>query len=75
MITARVTSKGQVTLPKEIREKLGIEAGAKIRFEEKDGEIFIKKEVKRSPFTKWMGYFKEKKGESPDEIVEELRGR
>jgi hypothetical protein len=27
MITAKVTSKGQVTIPKEIREKLGVHPG------------------------------------------------
>jgi len=24
---------------------------------------------------KWMGYLKDKKGQSPDEIIEKLRGR
>ncbi|MGH9429068.1 MAG: AbrB/MazE/SpoVT family DNA-binding domain-containing protein, partial [Terriglobia bacterium] len=28
-----MTSKGQVTLPKEIRDKLGLKAGSKIDFE------------------------------------------
>ncbi|MDI6890895.1 MAG: AbrB/MazE/SpoVT family DNA-binding domain-containing protein [Thermodesulfovibrionales bacterium] len=75
MVTAKVTSKGQITIPKEIREKLGIGPGEEICFEEKEGTIFIKKEVKESPFNEWMGYLKRKKGRSPDEIVEELRGR
>ncbi|MGH8650854.1 MAG: AbrB/MazE/SpoVT family DNA-binding domain-containing protein [Gammaproteobacteria bacterium] len=30
---ATLTSKGQVTLPKEIRDKLGLKAGSKIDFE------------------------------------------
>lgn len=75
MIRAKVTSKGQVTFPKEIRKRLGLETGDEIRFEEKEGEIFIRKEVKKSPFDKWMGYFKNKRAESPDDIIEELRGR
>lgn len=33
MNKATVTSKGQVTLPKEIRERLGIERGDKLLFE------------------------------------------
>lgn len=36
----RVTSKGQVTIPKEVREKLGIEPGDEVGFRE-DGEAFI----------------------------------
>ncbi len=36
MITAKVTSKGQVTIPKEIREILGVHPGEEVGFEEKD---------------------------------------
>ncbi len=35
MITAKVTSKGQITLPKKIREKLGVHPGEELGFEEK----------------------------------------
>jgi antitoxin PrlF len=31
-IEAKVTSKGQVTLPKELRKRLGIQNGSRIRF-------------------------------------------
>lgn len=31
-VEATVTSKGQVTLPKELRNRLGIQTGSKIRF-------------------------------------------
>lgn len=31
-IEATVTSKGQITLPKELRERLGLQRGSKIRF-------------------------------------------
>lgn len=37
------TSKFMVTLTKDVREKLGIKAGDKILFVEKDGEIIIRK--------------------------------
>jgi AbrB family looped-hinge helix DNA binding protein len=33
MATATITSKGQVTIPKKIREKLGLKPGDKISFE------------------------------------------
>ena len=32
IVEARVTSKGQVTLPKELRKRLGIQNGGRIRF-------------------------------------------
>jgi AbrB family looped-hinge helix DNA binding protein len=31
-VEATVTSKGQVTLPKELRQRLGIQSGSRIRF-------------------------------------------
>lgn len=31
-VEAKVTSKGQVTLPKELRKRLGIQTGSRIRF-------------------------------------------
>ncbi|MBI3752543.1 MAG: AbrB/MazE/SpoVT family DNA-binding domain-containing protein [Deltaproteobacteria bacterium] len=74
-VTAKVTTKGQVTLPKEVRERIGIEAGDEIDFEEKKGFYILKKKPKPSPFDKWVGYLKHKKGEKPDEIVEALRGK
>jgi AbrB family looped-hinge helix DNA binding protein len=72
-LRAKITSKGQITIPKEIREKIGLEPGREIYFEEKDGIFYIKKKIEKSPFDKWIGYLKNKKGQSPDEIIEKLR--
>jgi len=74
MLTAKVTSKGQITIPKNVREKLGIKTGEGINFEEKGGVFYIRKSVTKSPFDKWKGKLKELKGRSADEIVKELRG-
>lgn len=41
MELAKVTSKGQVTIPVEIRRKLGIKNGDKILFVEECGKIYI----------------------------------
>lgn len=41
MELAKVTSKGQVTIPIEIRKKLGIKNGDKILFVEEAGKIYI----------------------------------
>ena len=32
MATATITSKGQITIPKEVREALGVEAGDRVEF-------------------------------------------
>ena len=36
----RVTSKGQVTIPKEVRDKLGIHPGSEVGFRE-DGQLIV----------------------------------
>lgn len=38
---ATLTSKGQITLPKAIRQALGVTAGAKVAFELRDGEVLV----------------------------------
>lgn len=38
-----LTSKGQVTIPKAIRDELGLRPFDKIRFEIEDGEVKLKK--------------------------------
>jgi antitoxin PrlF len=74
MITARVTSKGQVTIPKEVRERLGVHPGEEVGFEEKEGVLVISKVVTRSPFDRWAGKLKHLKGRRSDDLVREARG-
>jgi AbrB family looped-hinge helix DNA binding protein len=37
----RVTSKGQVTIPKEVRDALGIAPGTDVGFQEEEGKIIL----------------------------------
>ena len=39
----RVTDKGQVTIPKELRDALGIGAGTEVRFEAEGNTIVVRK--------------------------------
>ena len=41
MELAKVTSKGQVTIPVEIRRKLGIKNGDKVLFIEESGRVYM----------------------------------
>ena len=72
MKVARVTSKGQVTIPVEIRRLIGISRGDELIFEEQEGVVTIRKVVRGSPFDSWAGYL-DPAGTS-DELVEEMRG-
>ena len=74
MATSRITSKGQITLPKEVRLRLGVGPGDEVSFVEEDGRYVLRKEVKASPFSEYRGFLKELKGCDPDQIIQELRG-
>ncbi|MHC1773511.1 MAG: AbrB/MazE/SpoVT family DNA-binding domain-containing protein [Flexilinea sp.] len=41
MELAKITSKGQITIPIDIRRKLGVRAGDKVLFVEEAGKIYI----------------------------------
>ena len=42
MATATITSKGQITLPKSVRTKLGVQAGHRVEFIETDAGFLVK---------------------------------
>lgn len=72
---AKVTSKGQITLPAKLREKLGLESGDHVEFaEEEDGSITISK--KTDSFSDLRGIVKLKQkvsGEQVDNWINEAR--
>ena len=74
MATARITSKGQITLPKEVRRRLGIGPGDEVEFVEESGKFVLKKIVRESPFDAYVGFLKGKRGSDTDQIIRELRG-
>jgi antitoxin PrlF len=43
MLTSKVTTKGQVTLPKKIRERLHIQAGDTLAYEFQHGAVLVRK--------------------------------
>ena len=54
----RLTSKGQVTIPQEIREKLGLQAGTEVEFDIVDDSVRIRKagsqERRRQQVRQWI---------------------
>ena len=44
--TTRITRKGQVTIPKRLREKFGLEEGDELRWEVDDDGIVVRKATK-----------------------------
>jgi antitoxin PrlF len=52
---ATVTSKGQITLPRDLRRRLGVRAGDKVRFDEVGTDICIRPLKDEDPFEKYRG--------------------
>jgi len=52
---AKVTSKGQITIPVEIRKSLGVQTGDHLRFEQHEGGIRLIRDANENPFEKWRG--------------------
>ncbi|WP_339097544.1 AbrB/MazE/SpoVT family DNA-binding domain-containing protein [Deinococcus sp. VB343] len=76
-ITAKITSKGQVTLPKEVRELLGVGTGDSVRFEVRNGTVEVYPQKPIPDFAAMIGAYPlgpEWDGLSAIEVVEELRG-
>jgi len=42
-MAGKVTTKGQITIPLEIRERLGIQPGSVVEFELTDGAVLVRK--------------------------------
>jgi len=74
MPKATVTSKGQITVPKVVRERMGLRPGDAIEFVEDNGCFVLRKKLPEHPFAAWRGYLKEYLGRSSDELVDEMRG-
>lgn len=74
MSKTKITTKGQVTIPKEVRERMGLRPGDELEFTEEDGVFHLRKRVDPEVFKKYRGYLKELAGQDSDELVREMRG-
>ena len=52
---AKITSKGQITVPREVRRLLGVRAGDKLRFESDENGVRIQPVRVESRFAKYRG--------------------
>ena len=69
----KVTEKGQVTIPKSIREKYGIGTNTEVEFVEEDHQIVLKKkDYEGHPINKVFGILNRHIG--TDAILKEMRG-
>ncbi len=69
---SRVTERGQVTIPKSLRERLGIQPGQIVEFSEVDGSIVLRRTTTEHPVDQVFGILQTVR--STDELMAELRG-
>jgi AbrB family looped-hinge helix DNA binding protein len=75
MVTAKLTNKGQITVPRSVREHLGLQSGDEVEFVAEPGSYRIQKrsEPVRS-FREYVGYLEDLAGRDSDDVLRELRG-
>jgi len=76
---SKVTRKGQVTIPKPIREVLDARPGSRVEFVVEAGTVkLVKAKEERDPLSEAIGLFDDVelwKRRRTEEIMRELRGR
>jgi AbrB family looped-hinge helix DNA binding protein len=75
-MATRVTSKGQVTIPKPLRDRLGIKPGSAVEFElSVDGRVVLTKVDRDTPVSRFEALRGvAEPGLSTDEIMKLTRG-
>jgi AbrB family looped-hinge helix DNA binding protein len=69
----RVSDRGQVTIPKGVRTKLGLRPGTVIEFEAERGRLIGRKTTDRDVVDELYGSLE--MGEPVDDYLERVRGR
>jgi len=75
----RVGERGQVTIPKDIRDQFGLGPNSDVEFHVEHGSIILTKAPKRLDLDKWKGHCSGSLGDlgypSVDDFIEDIRGR
>jgi AbrB family looped-hinge helix DNA binding protein len=75
----KIGERGQVTIPKDLREKFGLKPETEVEFQVVNDAIFLRKVPQKLNLTRWKGHckksFKELGYTRVDEFIEDVRGR
>ncbi len=78
-VDVRISKRGQITIPKRLRERFGLHPGIEVGFFPTDEELLMRKRVVgQHPLDKVAGILDEwtlDEGVSVDDYIEEIRGR
>lgn len=75
MNIARITTKGQVTLPKAVRERLGAKRGDLLAFELAEGDRMVIRTLKQKPLSALYGALPATRKHPGKEAVRQEVGR
>ncbi len=70
-----VSEKGQVTIPKVLRVRLGLEAGTVLDFVEEEGRLVARKQLVEDPLERWRGKGTLPTGANVDDYLTTIRER
>jgi antitoxin PrlF len=73
-VGSRLTAKGQVTIPKGVRDGLGLRPGDEVEFVSEDGDYRLRKVVRANPFKRYRGALRAQAGRDPDGLLRDVRG-
>jgi antitoxin PrlF len=71
-LNAVVADRGQVTIPKKLRDSLGITPHTVLEFEEENGRLVVTKVVPGDPVSRVRGCVR--MGKRTDAVIRDLRG-
>ena len=68
----KITEKGQVTIPKAIRERYGLYPGSEVRFAEREHRVVLQKAREQDVWEKYRGFLKLRM--RTDDVIRLMRG-
>jgi AbrB family looped-hinge helix DNA binding protein len=75
----KIGERGQVTIPKDIRDRFGLGPDTDVEFRIVNGSIVMKKAPKKLDLRKWKGRCRESFSQlgysSVDKFIDDVRGR
>lgn len=70
---AKITSKGQITIPLGVRKALGVKEGDRIIFEQNGTEIVVRPDRQESRFAKYAGIGNPGIGKGREAVIRYVR--
>src|SRR6266702_4572546 len=74
MPRAKLSSKRRATMPRVVRERLGLQTGDEIDFDEERGVYTLRTHVHAAPFQRYRGFLTHIDVCGPEALIEEMHG-